>query len=59
MMSNEAKAFISMLMAVICFMTAGFLFYEVSLIRQKKYDESFLYQPAKTIINSLTGVLND
>ena len=58
-MSNEPKAFISMLMAVMCFVTAGFLFYEVSLIHQKKYAESFLYQPTKDIVNSLSGVLND
>lgn len=59
MMSNEAKAFMSMLMAIICIMTAGFLFYELSLIRQKKYDESFLYQPTKDIVNSISGVLYD
>lgn len=59
MMSNELKATLSMLIAVICFMTAGFLFYESRLISQTKYDESFLYHPTKEIFNKLTEAFND
>jgi hypothetical protein len=46
-MTNESKALLSMIIAVICFMTAGFSFFEVYLIKQKRYDESVLYNPIK------------
>lgn len=59
MMSNGPKALLNMLFAIMCFMTAGFFFLESRLISQKKYDESFLYYPAKKTINKLTEVLSD
>lgn len=59
MMSNELKSLLSMFIAAICFMTAGFLFYESRLISLKKYDESFLYHPTKEIFNKLTEAFND
>lgn len=52
-MTDESKALLSMLIAVICFLTAGFLFFEVSLIKQKKYDESVLYNPIKNSAEKL------
>lgn len=52
-MTDESKALLSMLIAVICFLTAGFLFFEVSLIKQKKYDESALYNPIKNSAEKL------
>lgn len=57
-MTNESKALLSMIISIICFMTAGFCFFEVYLIKQQKYDESVLYNPIKNSAKKL-GFLSE